>query len=167
MKGRKPAEITRDIVRGTVRLLYARGYVSLLEAPLGNRRRADIVAVHGTGDVVIVEVKSGLSDFRGDHKWQDYLAFCDRFYFAVDGAFPIKRLRAPKVQSKGAGVIVADSHDGEVMVEGSKQPMQGQRRAHLMRRLARIGAQRLTIPLISDTEPPTQPTGSGETGLLL
>ena len=35
-----------------------------------------------------------MADFRGDDKWTDYVAFCDRFYFAVPPTFPREILPA-------------------------------------------------------------------------
>jgi hypothetical protein len=46
----------------------------------GNRR-ADLIGNRINGDVVIVEVKSCVADFRTDDKWNSYLNLCDRFYF--------------------------------------------------------------------------------------
>jgi len=42
--------------------------------------------------LTIVEIKSCRTDFDADQKWPDYLGFCDRFYFAVDLAFPANLL---------------------------------------------------------------------------
>ena len=50
---------------------------------VGNPLRADFIAVNKTGDIVIVETKSCLSDFEHDQKWPRYLRCCDKFYFAA------------------------------------------------------------------------------------
>src|SRR5271168_971496 len=68
------------LARGVCRALEQLGYASLLEFPLANGRRADILA--------LVEIKSSVADFRADRKWIEYRDFADRFYFAVPGTFP-------------------------------------------------------------------------------
>ena len=60
-------------LRGAVRLLEAMGHGTLTEFPLKSGRRADILSLGAKGEIWIVEVKSGVPDFRSDHKWQDYL----------------------------------------------------------------------------------------------
>ena len=82
-----PATAAR-ILRGATRLLEGLGYAAIAEYTLGNGRRADILAIDGAGQVTIVEIKSSRADFAADHKWRDYLEFCDRFYFAVEPDFP-------------------------------------------------------------------------------
>ena len=46
------------------------------------------MALGPRGDLVIVEVKSSLEDFRADQKWREYQPYCDAFYFAVAPEFP-------------------------------------------------------------------------------
>ncbi len=61
------------LCRGVRRLLRTAGYASVSEFPLANGRRADVFGVSRSGDIVIVEVKSSIADFRADRKWPDYL----------------------------------------------------------------------------------------------
>ena len=90
------------LARGICRALEQLGYASLLEFPLANGRRADILALGKTGDLVIVEIKSSVADFRADRKWASYQEFADRLYFAVPNDFP--GLLIPEE----CGLIVAD-----------------------------------------------------------
>ena len=76
------------LARGVCRALEQLGYASLVEFPLANGRRADILALGKTGDLVIVEIKSSVADFRADRKWASYREFADRLYFAVPNEFP-------------------------------------------------------------------------------
>ena len=71
-----------------LRITRLLGYASLLEFPLANGQRADILALGRTGDLVVVEIKSSLADFRADRKWPGYREFADRLYFAVPNDFP-------------------------------------------------------------------------------
>src|SRR5581483_2617067 len=82
-----PLAATR-ICRGVMRLLDGLGFAALAEFPLKGRRRADVIGLDASGEIVIVEVKSGRADFQSDRKWPEYLEFCDRFFFAVDPDFP-------------------------------------------------------------------------------
>src|SRR6476659_4399682 len=80
--GRKAAAAA-EIQRGVCRALRALGHAVVTELALANGRRADVVALSPGGDIWIVEIKSCLLDFQTDGKWQEYLDFCDRLYFAV------------------------------------------------------------------------------------
>jgi hypothetical protein len=55
--------------RGTARLLHALGFCAIAELPLASGRRADLVALGADGEIVIVEIKSSVADFRGDREW--------------------------------------------------------------------------------------------------
>jgi hypothetical protein len=46
------------IARGTTRYLHALGYCVVSELPLPSGRRADLVALGGGGEVLIIEIKS-------------------------------------------------------------------------------------------------------------
>ena len=61
----RQSETALMIARGVRRLLRARGFSSLTELPLVDGRRADIAAVNGEGEVLIVEVKSSPADSQG------------------------------------------------------------------------------------------------------
>ncbi len=52
------------------------------------RLRLDLVAVvrwsfKKPKDILAIEIKSSLSDFESDRKWENYLQFCDFFCFAI------------------------------------------------------------------------------------
>lgn len=85
-------EITRQVTRGAARLFEDLGCAVVTEFTLANGRRADVAVLHGDGTLELVEVKSGLPDFRADGKWSEYLDFCDAFYFAVAPGFPMLSL---------------------------------------------------------------------------
>ena len=86
----RQSEAAAALQRGVCRAFRALGHSVVTELPLANGRRADVVALSGAGDVHIVEIKSCLIDYRTDHKWHDYLPFCDRLYFAVAPDFPVR-----------------------------------------------------------------------------
>ena len=125
------------LARGVCRLLDAMGICPLIEVPLGCGRRADVLGQDGKGRFVIVEIKSGLADFRADAKWEDYRAHCDRLYFAVGDDFPLYALPA------SAGVIVADRFGAEIRREAPLRLMAQGLRRRLAIRFGRVAANRL------------------------
>jgi hypothetical protein len=129
-------ETTSAVTRGAARLASALGFAPLLEVGLPNGRRADIMALSPRGQIVIVEVKSGLEDFRADRKWSDYLPFCDLFYFAVAPEFP------RDVLPQEPGLIVADGFDGAVVREPPINSLAPARRKALTIAFARLAAMR-------------------------
>ncbi len=129
-------ETTGAVTRGAARLLTAMGYAPLLEVTLPNGRRADIMALGPRGQMFIVEVKSGVEDFRVDRKWTQYLDYCDSFAFAVAPEFP-REILPPE-----PGVIVADAFDGAVLREAPVSPLSGPRRKALTLAFARLAALR-------------------------
>ena len=137
--GRARPGATLAVTRGTTRLLVEMGYAVIAEMSLPNGRRADLVGLGRKGELVIVEVKSCREDFTADTKWPEYLAFCDRFFFATDPDFPIALL------PEGEGRIVADAYGGAVLREAVERPMAGARRKALTLRFARHAAFRLSI----------------------
>jgi hypothetical protein len=76
------------LARGVCRALDQLGYAALVEFPLANGRRADILCLGKAGDFAIIEIKTSVADFRADRKWVTYRDFADRLYFAVPDHFP-------------------------------------------------------------------------------
>ena len=134
-------EVTLAVTRGAARWLRQRRLSPILEVPLADGRRADIVAVGEAAQIVIVEVKSSLEDFRVDQKWGDYLAWCDRFYFATPVTFPLELLPAE------SGVILADAFGAELLRNDSRPlettRLSAARRKALLVRLTRLAGERL------------------------
>ena len=134
---RRQSEAAATIQRGVCRSFRALGHSVVCELPLANGRRADVVGLSPSGDVVIVEIKSCLIDFRTDGKWHDYLDYCDRLYFAVDVDFPCD------VLPEDAGLILADRYGAELMREPVEERLNAARRKAMMLCFARAAALRL------------------------
>jgi hypothetical protein len=133
----RQSETALMIARGVRRLLRARGFSSLTELKLTDGRRADIAAINSEGEVLIVEIKSSPADFRADRKWRDYLACCDRLYFAISGRTPADLMPIE------AGLIVADPYGAEILREAEFQRMAPPSRRALLLRFAQAAADRL------------------------
>ena len=129
-------ETTLGVTRGAARLLLDMGYAPLAEVCLPNGRRADVMAIGPRGDIVIVEVKSGIEDYRVDRKWPEYAPYCDAFYFAVAPEFP------EGVLPDEPGLIVADGFGGAVVRPAPSAPLAPARRKALTLAMARLGALR-------------------------
>ena len=134
------------IARGVARALAQRGLATLSEVALANGRRADILGLGRGGELVIVEIKSSVQDFRSDGKWREYREFCDRFYFAVPEQFP--RGLIPE----DCGLIVADGFGAAILREAPSAPLAAARRKAMTLRFAILGSERLRRLLDPDSE---------------
>lgn len=130
-------DITRIVCRGAGRHLRERGFAIVKEMTFANGRRGDIVALSPSGELLVVEVKSGLADYRIDGKWPDYRDYCDGFLFAVAPEFPIE------VLPEDVGLIIADAYGGHLMREPPRHPLNAARRKALTIAFARLAALRL------------------------
>lgn len=63
--------------------LYNQGFIVASEVVLPNKKRADVIG-YNNEKIIIIEVKSSKEDYRQDHKWTEYLSYCDEFYFFLD-----------------------------------------------------------------------------------
>ena len=122
------------VQRGVRRLFARMQAASMTELVLASGRRADIVILARDGVIAIVEIKSSVADFRADRKWQEYRAFCDRFYFAVPDAFPQALI------PQDAGLIVADGFDAAILRDAPAHPLAGARRKAVTLRFAHAAA---------------------------
>jgi hypothetical protein len=125
------------LARGVCRALDQLGYATIPEFRLANGRRADVMALGRAGEIAIVEIKSSVADFRGDQKWPEYWAFCDRLYFAVAASFPHDLVPAE------CGLILADPFGAAVLREPERRPVSAARRRAVILRFALVGASRL------------------------
>ena len=130
-------EITALLARGVMRLLQDHGLSSLLEVPLANGRRADVMGLTASGEIWIVETKSCLEDFAVDLKWPDYREYCDRFYFAVGDEFPQELIPAE------VGLMVADGYGAAILREALPVKLNAARRKAVILRAALAASERL------------------------
>jgi hypothetical protein len=125
------------LARGVCRHLLGHDFVTLEEVVPAPGLRVDVMALGPKGEVWVVECKSGLPDYRADSKWQGYLDWCDRFFWAVDAAFPTE------VLPEGTGLILADGYDAEILRMAPESPLPAARRKALVQKFARHAALRL------------------------
>jgi hypothetical protein len=133
-------DITIAVRQGATRLLVHAGYAPIWEFSLANNRRADICCLSQKGELVIVEVKSGIEDFKADNKWRDYAPFCDLFYFAVTPDFPVDLI--PSSGDDAPGLIVADAFGAEIVRKAPRFDLAPARRKAVTISFARHAALR-------------------------
>jgi hypothetical protein len=135
--------VAEDVVRGVARLFLRHDWLPISEVPLGNGRRADVMALCPKGSITIVEVKVSRADLLGDSKWPDYLAYCDRFFWAVPQGFELALFDRDALMPARAGLIVADRYDAAMVRDAAEFPIAAARRKAETLRFARRAARRL------------------------
>lgn len=124
------------LARGVCRHLLSHDFVTVEELTPTPGLRVDVMALGPKGDVWIVECKSGRADFTSDRKWQGYLEWCDRYFWAVDEAFPTDLL------PEGTGLIIADAYDAEIVRMAPETKLAPARRKVMIQKFARHAALR-------------------------
>lgn len=127
------------LARGVARLLGTMGHAALPEFVPSGGLRVDVVSISPKGEIWIVECKSCRADFTADRKWQNYLEWCDRFFWAVDADFPQDLLPV------GHGLIRADAWGAEIARMAPETRLAPARRARVLRDIARVAATRLQV----------------------
>ena len=98
---------------------------------------ASTIALGGDGEIVIVEIKSSVADFRADQKWMDYRLHCDRLFFATIVDVPCD------IFPRDAGLIVADAFGASIVCEAPEHRLPAATRKTVMLRFAHAAALRL------------------------
>ena len=125
------------LARGVCRHLRTLDFVCVEELVPARGLRVDVMALGPKGEIWVVECKSSRADFQSDCKWQGYLDWCDRFFWAVDSAFPTELL------PEDTGLILADAYDAEVVRMGPESKLAAARRKVMVQKFARTAALRL------------------------
>jgi len=130
----KPGQL---LARGVCRHLLGYDFVCMEEFTPERGKRVDVMALGPKGEIWVVECKSSRADFTSDAKWDGYLEWCDRYFWAVDEAFPTDLL------PEGTGLMIADAYDAQIIRMAPEIKLAAARRAALTRRFARQAALRL------------------------
>ncbi len=132
-----PALPGQRLARGVARMLAGLDHAVLPEFVPARGLRVDLISLGPKGEIWIIECKSCRADFAGDRKWQGYLDWCDRYFWAVDCDFPAELLPGE------SGLILADPYGAEIQRMAPEGRLAGARRNRLMRDFARAAALRL------------------------
>ncbi len=125
------------LARGVCRHLRGHDFVSVVELVPTPGLRVDVMALGPKGEIWVIECKSSRADYLSDRKWQGYLDWCDRFFFAVDEVFPTSLL------PEETGLMLADGYDAEILRMGPEGRLAPARRRALLHGFARHAALRL------------------------
>ncbi|MBY0581326.1 MAG: MmcB family DNA repair protein [Sphingomonas sp.] len=134
-----------DVARGVTRMLLRHDLLAIAEVQLDGGRRADLMAIDARGQIVIVEIKVSRADLLGDGKWPDYLAHCDRFFWAVPHGFDVSPLSGDAFLPERTGLIVADRYDASIVREAHSTPLAAPSRKRITLAFARRAARRLVF----------------------
>ena len=126
----------QKLARGVCRHLRQHDFVSVEELTPTSGLRLDVMALGPKGEIWVVECKSSRADFQSDHKWQGYLEWCDRFFWAVGPEFPTELL------PEDTGLIIADAFDAEIVRIGPEAKLTAARRKVMTQKFARHAATR-------------------------
>ena len=124
---------------GVCRHLRSHDFASLQEFTPERGKRLDVMALGPKGELWVIECKSSRADFTSDTKWEGYLEWGDRYFWAVDENFPTELL------PDGTGLIIADAYDAEIMRIAPETKLAPARRKAVVQRFARHAAQRLQL----------------------
>ncbi len=125
------------LARGVARHLRQHNFVSVEEFVPSRGLRIDVFALGPKGEFWVIECKSSRADFNADSKWQGYLEWGDRYFWAVDAAFPTELL------PEETGLVIADGYDAEIVRLGPETRLAPARRKVMLQKFARHAASRL------------------------
>jgi len=125
------------LARGAARMFRDLGFVTVEEMVPAPGLRVDLCALGPKGQIWVVECKSGRADYLSDRKWQGYLDYADRFFWAVDADFPVDLL------PEETGLILADGYGAEILRDAPEVTLAPARRKKMMLLFARHAALRL------------------------
>ena len=125
------------LARGAARMFRDLGFVTVEEMVPAPGLRVDLCALGPKGQIWVVECKSGRADYLSDRKWQGYLDYADRFFWAVDADFPVDLL------PEETGLILADGYGAEILRDAPELTLAPARRKKMMLLFARHAALRL------------------------
>ena len=135
------------LARGVARHLVSLGFVCLEEIPPAKGLRVDIMALGPKGEIWIVECKSSRADFTSDGKWEGYLEWADRFFWAVDADFPTELL------PEESGMMIGDAYGAEIIRMAPETRLAPARRKVMIQKFATHAARRLHLMRDPDLYP--------------
>ena len=127
----------QKLARGVARHLRSHGFVSVEEFIPNRGLRVDVMGLGPKGEIWVIECKSSRADFQSDTKWQGYLDWCDRYFWAVDMDFPTDLL------PEATGLIIADAYDADIVRMAPEDKLAPARRKMLVQKFATQAARRL------------------------
>ena len=105
--------ITEALTKAAVMHMVRYGFAIHKEIGLsrGGTLRADLLCLNFKKKLVVMEVKSSVSDYNTDQKWPKYLSLCDQLVFVMPEHVWHKLKDKPK---RGVGVLVLCEKTGHL-----------------------------------------------------
>ncbi|MBD3662540.1 MmcB family DNA repair protein [Sulfitobacter sp. TSTF-M16] len=125
------------LARGVARHLASYGFACVEELVPSRGMRVDVMALGPKGEIWVIECKSSRADFTSDAKWQGYLEWADRFFWAVDEHFPTDLL------PDESGLIIGDAYGAEIIRMPDETKLAPARRKVIIQKFAVHAARRL------------------------
>lgn len=132
------ADWTARITGAVSQFWYDQGVAVLDEFTLKTNRRVDLICLDDQQNITVIEIKSSDEDFLADRKWQEYLDWADRFFFAIPEHFTLSLLP----DDDRCGIIITDGFSCHIQKHPVQAPLHASRRQHLLRRLAHVAMDR-------------------------
>ncbi|APE44080.1 hypothetical protein BOO69_12190 [Sulfitobacter alexandrii] len=127
------------LARGVCRHLAEHGFACVEELVPARGLRVDVMALGPKGEIWIVECKSSRADFMSDAKWEGYVEWADRFFWAVDADFPTELL------PDETGLMIGDAYGAEIVRMGPESRLAPARRKAMIQKFASCAARRLQM----------------------
>lgn len=123
--------------------LYERNNVCCTEFTQGNYR-FDVIGYDSNNVVTIIEAKASVEDFRRDTKWQNYMKYCNKFYFIFheDEFYYFKKELQELIESYGAGILIVKNNKIEIFNESTFRDIE-EERSKLIFNIARICSKKM------------------------
>ena len=134
-------DIADGLKKATCSYLLRKGYACHIEIGIARfgKRKADVLAVNLKGELVIGEVKSCVSDFTSDRKWQAYLPSCNKYYWIfTQHTAQLLEENFDSFRKLGCGVLALCPVSGylKCIVPAKYRKMLGSEKRHIITRLA-------------------------------
>lgn len=129
----------QSLARGVCRHLLGHDFVTLEEMVPAPGLRVDVMALGPKGELWVIECKSSRVDFTSDRKWQGYLDWCDRYFWAVDETFQVDLL------PDHTGLMIADAYDAAIVRMGPESRLSAPRRRAMLLKFARQASRRCQL----------------------
>lgn len=104
------------------------------------RRRADMIGVRLSGELVLVEVKSSVADWKADKKYLDYLPFCNKFYWCMteDVFKKLEPMLVALNKEHGLGALLLSPRTGRLYakLKAVRRSVSGKNRKAIVIRMA-------------------------------
>ncbi len=110
------------------------------------RRRLDVMAMDFVGNVVGLEIKSCLADFRSDKKWREYLSHTTQLFFVFPPSI-MKSRCFPEIKeelkAEGVGILTLSETTGLIRcaMRAKRRPMSVVRKYQMYKKLAWRGGE--------------------------